>query len=256
MIHASAIIDPSAVVADDVEVGPWTLIGANVEIGPGCKIHSHVVIQGPTTIGSNNEIYQFSTIGEDTPDVKYDGEPTRLEIGDNNVIREGVTIHRGTVQDRSLTSIGSNNLLMAYVHIAHDCVVGNNIILVNNASLAGHVTVADWAIVSGYSLVHQYCNVGAHSYAGMASHISKDIPAYMLVYGQPAEVRMINQEGLRRRDFSADAISAIRKAFKVLYRRGLKLDDALDEIRQMAEEEPALKELVRSIETSERGIIR
>lgn len=256
MIDSRASVDPSAEIADDVEIGPWTLIGPNVKIDAGTRVESHVVVKGPTSIGKNNHIYQFSTVGEDTPDVKYKGEPTRLEIGDNNIIREGVTIHRGTVQDKAVTKIGSDNLFMAYVHIAHDCVVGDHVILVNNASLAGHATVADWAIVSGYSLVHQYCNVGAHSYAGMASHIAKDIPAYMLVYGQPAEVRTINQEGLRRRDFSSETISTIKKAFKILYRRGLKLDDAMLQIRELAETEPALTELIQSIEKSERGIIR
>lgn len=256
MIDSRACIDPTAKIADDVEIGPWTLIGPHVEIGAGTRIASHVIVRGPTVIGKNNNIFQFSTIGEDTPDMKYDGEPTRLEIGDNNVIREGVTIHRGTVQDKSLTKIGDNNLLMAYVHIGHDSIVGNNIILVNNASLAGHVVVGDWAILSGYSLVHQFCNVGAHSYAGMGSHIGKDIPAYMLVYGQPAEVRTINAEGLRRRDFSTENISAIKRAFKTLYRKGLKLDQALEEIKSMAVNEPALDELVQSIESSTRGIMR
>ncbi|MFK7732793.1 MAG: acyl-ACP--UDP-N-acetylglucosamine O-acyltransferase [Pseudomonadales bacterium] len=255
-VDSRAAIDPTAKIADDVEIGPWTLIGPDVEIGPGCKIHSHVVVKGPTRIGSGNTIYQFSTVGEDTPDVKYKGEPTRLEIGDNNIIREGVTIHRGTIQDQSLTSIGDNNLIMAYVHIAHDCMVGSNTILVNNASLAGHVRVDDWAIISGYSLIHQYCIVGAHSYTGMASHVIKDIPAYMMVYGQPAEVRTINQEGLRRRDFSSETISVLKKAYKILYRRGHKLDEAIEQIRELASSEPALEPLLKSVENSERGITR
>lgn len=160
LIDPRAIIDPTAKLADDVKVGPWTMIGANVEIGAGCVIEPHVIIKGPTRIGCNNRIFQFSSIGEDTPDLKYKGEATRLVIGDNNVIREGVTIHRGTVQDRSETTIGDNNLLMAYVHVGHDCVIGNHCILVNNASIAGHVHVGDWVILGGYSLVHQFCNMG------------------------------------------------------------------------------------------------
>ncbi len=256
MIDPQARIDPSAEVADDVEIGPWTWIGPDVSIGPGCKIASHVVVRGPTTIGKNNRIFQFSTIGEDTPDLKYKGEATRLEIGDDNIIREGVTIHRGTVQDRGATTVGSRNLLMAYVHIAHDCVVGDDIILVNNASLAGHVTVDNWAIVSGYALIHQFCSIGAHAYVGMASHVTKDVPTYMLAYGQPAEVRTYNQEGLRRRDFTPESMLAIKRAFKLLYRQGLKLDEALLELRSMAASEPVLEELLQFIENTRRGIIR
>lgn len=256
LISPLASVDPAARLADDVEVGPWTLIGPDVFIESGCVIKSHVVIKGHTRIGKNNKIYQFSTVGEDTPDLKYQGEETWLEIGDNNVIREGVTIHRGTVQDKALTKIGDNNLLMAYVHVAHDVEVGSNVILVNNASLAGHVTVGDWAIISGYSLVHQFCNVGAHSYSCMASHISKDVPAYMLVYGQPAELRSINIEGLKRRNFSKETIKSIKKAHKLLYRKEMKVDQALEEIRVLAASEPALDELIRSVEQSQRGIIR
>ena len=166
MIHPSAVIDPSAKIADNVSVGPWTMIGADVEIGEDCEIASHVVIKGPTKIGSGNKIYQFSTIGDDTPDLKYQGEPTRLIVGDNNVIREGVTIHRGTVQDNSETIIGSNNLLMAYAHVGHDCVIGDNVIMVNNASISGHVYVGDWAILSGYALVHQFVHIGPHCFVG------------------------------------------------------------------------------------------
>src|SRR5690606_37826242 len=176
-----AIIHPNAKLAADAQVGPWTVIGPDVEIGEGSVIASHVVLKGPTTIGKNNRIYQFSSIGEDTPDLKYKGEPTRLVIGDNNVIREGVTIHRGTVQDRSETTIGDNNLLMAYVHVGHDSVIGNNCILVNNAALAGHVHIGDWAILSGFTLVHQFCKIGAHSFSGMGSAIGKDVPAYVMV---------------------------------------------------------------------------
>ena len=177
MIDSRAIIDPSAKLADDVTVGPWSIIGPEVEIGPGTKIESHVVVRGPTVIGAENHIYQFSSVGEATPDLKYHDEPTRLVIGDNNIIRENVTIHRGTIQDRSETTIGNNNLLMAYVHIGHDSVIGNHTILVNNTALAGHVKIGDWAILSGYTLVHQFCKIGTHSFSGMGTAIGKDVPA-------------------------------------------------------------------------------
>ena len=226
MIHPQAIVDPSAKVADDVSIGPWTLIGPDVEIGPGCTVESHVVIKGPTTIGRDNHIYQFSTVGEATPDLKYRDEPTRLTIGDSNIIRENVTIHRGTVQDKSETIIGDHNLLMAYVHVGHDSVIGNHTILVNNAALAGHVRVGDWAILSGYTLVHQFCKIGEHSFSGMATGIGKDVPAYVTVSGSPAEAKTINIEGLRRRGFSSDAISQLRRAFKIVYRQGLTIDIA------------------------------
>lgn len=256
MIHPSAIVHPDARLAADVEVGPWTLIGADVEIGEGSVIASHVVIKGPTRIGKNNRIYQFSTIGEDTPDLKYKGEPTRLVIGDNNVIREGVTIHRGTVQDRNETTIGDHNLLMAYVHIGHDSVIGNHCILVNNAALAGHVHVGDWAILSGFTLVHQFCKIGAHSFSGMGTAIGKDVPAYVMVNGSPAEAKNINVEGLRRRGFSKDDIAVLSRAYKTIYRRGLTLDEALAELEAQVPECAALQLLLDSLKSSERGIVR
>src|SRR6056297_221865 len=204
MIHSQAIVDDGATLADDVSVGPWTFIGPDVEIGPGCVIGPHVVIRGPTRIGANNRIYQFSSIGEDTPDLKYRNEPTRLVIGEHNVIRENVTIHRGTVQGREETTIGNHNLIMAYAHVGHDSVLGDHAVLVNNSALAGHVRVGDWAILSGYTLVHQFCQIGAHSFSGMGSAIGKDVPAYVTVSGAPAEAKSINLEGLRRRGFSAE----------------------------------------------------
>ena len=256
MIDSRAIIDPLAKLAPDVTVGPWSVIGPNVEIGAGTVIASHVVIKGPTVIGKNNHIYQFSTVGEDTPDLKYKGEPTRLVIGDNNVIREGVTIHRGTIQDRSETTIGDNNLLMAYVHVGHDSVLGNHCILVNNTALAGHVHIGDWAILSGFTLVHQFCKIGAHSFSGMGTTIGKDVPAYVMVNGNPAEAKSINAEGLRRRGFSKDDIAAITKAYKILYRRGLTFEQAMGEISAMAETNKALDMLVESLKSSTRGIVR
>jgi UDP-N-acetylglucosamine acyltransferase len=256
MIHPQAIVDPSARVAEDVSIGPWTLIGPDVEIGPGSIVESHVVIKGPTVIGSNNHIFQFSTIGDATPDLKYRGEPTRCIIGDNNVIREGVTIHRGTVQDRSETIIGNDNLIMAYAHIGHDSVVGNNVIMVNNASLAGHVHVGDWVILSGYTLVHQFCKIGTHAFTGMSTGIGKDVPAFVTVSGLPAEVKTINAEGLRRRGFSDHAISQLRRAFKIIYRQGLTLDIALQRLETMLSDTPEVQVLIDSIKASERGIVR
>jgi UDP-N-acetylglucosamine acyltransferase len=256
MIHPAAIVDPSARIAADVEIGPWTLIGADVEIGAGTQIASHVVIKGPTTIGRNNQILQFSTIGEDTPDLKYKGEPTRLVIGDNNRIREGVTIHRGTVQDRGETVIGNHNLLMAYVHIGHDSVIGDHCIFVNNASLAGHVHVGDWAILSGYALVHQFCRIGAHAFLGASTLVTKDVPAYVLVAGNPAEASNINVEGLKRRGFSSDAINALRKAYKIIYRQGMTVDAVLTELEVMVAAQPEVQLLIDSLKNSSRGIVR
>lgn len=256
MIDPQAIIHPSAQLADDVEVGPWTTIGPDVVIGAGCRIASHVVIKGPTVIGANNHIYQFSTVGEDTPDLKYQGEPTRLVIGDNNIIREGVTIHRGTIQDRSETTIGNDNLIMAYVHIGHDSVVGNHCILVNNTALAGHVIIGDWAILSGFTLVHQFCHIGSHSFTGMGSAVGKDVPAFVMVNGAPAAAKSINSEGLRRRGFSKDEIAVINRAFKVIYRRGLTVEEALAQLRPMAEDCAPLSMMIESLQISKRGIVR
>lgn len=256
MIDPRAIIDPTAELADNVEVGPWTIIGPDVKIGAGSVIASHVVIKGPTVMGENNKVYQFSSVGEDTPDLKYDGEPTRLVIGDNNVIREGVTIHRGTVQDRSETTIGNDNLFMAYAHIGHDSVIGNHTIFVNNAAVAGHVVVGDWAILAGFVLVHQFCQIGAHSFSGYGSHISKDVPAYITVSGQPAEAKTVNAEGLRRRGYSSQAITAIKRAYKVIYRQGLTLDEALEKLREQRGEFAELDLLIASMESSRRGIVR
>lgn len=256
MIDGGAIVDAGARLAPSVEVGPWTVIGPDVEIGEGTVIGSHVVIKGPTQIGRDNRILQFSSVGEGTPDLKYRGEPTRLVIGDRNIIREGVTIHRGTVQDRGETTIGHDNLLMAYVHVGHDSVVGNHCILVNNASLAGHVHLGDWAILSGYTLVHQFCRIGAHAFTGAGSFVSKDVPAYMMVTGNPAEARNINLEGLKRRGFTSEALQALRRAYKVIYRQGLTVDAALAELQAMAADHPEVHPLIESLQTSTRGIVR
>ena len=255
MIHPSAIIDPSAKIADNVTIGPWTMIGADVEIGEGCNIASHVVVKGPTTIGSGNHIFQFSTIGDGTPDLKYKDEPTKLIIGNNNVIREGVTIHRGTIQDKGETIIGNNNLLMAYAHVGHDCVIGDHAILVNNASISGHVYVGDWAILSGYALVHQFVHIGAHCFVGPAAFVYHDIPAFVTAFGSPAEPRTINREGLKRRGFTADQIALANQAYKLLYRRGLQLDESIKAIAKLGDD-PAIKMFLTSLENSTRGIIR
>jgi UDP-N-acetylglucosamine acyltransferase len=256
VIHPQAIVDPAARVAEGVVIGPWSLIGPDVEIGPGTVVESHVVIKGPTRIGAGNHIYQFSSVGESTPDIKYRGEPTRLLIGDNNVIRENVTIHRGTVQDQGETVIGNDNLVMAYVHVGHDCVIGDHTVLVNNSALAGHVKVGDWAILSGYTLVHQFCQIGTHAFAGMGSAIGKDVPAYVTVSGSPAQAKTINLEGLRRRGFSSEAIGQLRRAFKILYRQGLTLDLALQRLEGMFGKTEEVQTLIDSIQASERGIVR
>jgi len=256
LIHSSAIIDPSARLADDVEVGPWTIIGPDVEVGPGTKIHSHVVIKGPTKIGSNNQIYQFASIGEDCQDKKYNGEPTELLIGDSNVFREGCTVHRGTIQDNSITIIGSHNLFMANVHVAHDCIVGDNNILANNCALAGHVQLGDFIILGGFTAVHQFCLIGSHSMCGAGSVVLKDIPAFVMSNGNSAQPHGINAEGLRRRGFSAAAIQNIKRAYKIIYRQGLKLDEAISQLEPLVNETPELQLLSDSLKASSRGIIR
>ena len=256
MIHPQAIIDPSARLASDVTVGPWTYIGPNVEIGAGTRIESHVVIKGPTKIGANNHIYQFASVGEDCQDLKYDGEPTELVIGDNNTIREGCTIHRGTVQDQGITRIGNHNLFMANVHVAHDCVVGSHIIIANNAALAGHVHVDDHTILGGFTAVHQFCRIGAHVMCGAGTVVLQDIPAYTLATGNAAKPHGINAEGLRRRGFSAESIRALKNAYKTVYRQNLSLSDAIDKLAIEASSEPALDALLRSLRNSTRGIIR
>ncbi|RUO36325.1 acyl-ACP--UDP-N-acetylglucosamine O-acyltransferase [Aliidiomarina sanyensis] len=254
MIHNTAIIDPKARIGSNVTVGPWTYIGPDVEIGDDCIIHSHVVVKGPTRIGRGNRIFQFCSVGEDCQDKKYKGEPTELVIGDRNVFREGCTIHRGTVQDNSLTQIGSDNLFMAYVHVAHDCLIGSNNILANNATLAGHVHVGDFVILGGFTGVHQFCRIGSHSFAAVSSVVVQDIPPFVMCQGHNAVPRTINSEGLRRRGFSAEAITNIKRAYKSLYRKGLTIEEAIVEIKAL--NEPHLDDFVDFIRDSQRGIIR
>ena len=230
MIDSKAIIDPKANIGKNVKIGPWSIIGPDVQIGDNCEIASHVVIRGPSIIGKNNRFYQFSTIGDDTPDLKYKGGRTKLIIGNNNWKREGVTFIRGTFKVKGETIIGSHILLMAYAHVGHDSVIGDHVIMVNNSSLAGHVNVGDWAILSGYALIHQYVSVGAHSFVGPAAFSYHDVPAFVTAFGSPAEPRTINKEGLKRRGFSADQIALANKAYKLLYRRGHSLDEAIEAI--------------------------
>ncbi|KZY93695.1 acyl-[acyl-carrier-protein]--UDP-N-acetylglucosamine O-acyltransferase, partial [Oleiphilus sp. HI0073] len=233
MIHPTAIVDPKAQLGSDVSVGAYTVIGPNVVIGDGCDIRSHVVINGPTTIGKNNTIYQFASVGEECQDKKYAGEDTRLTMGDNNIVREGCTIHRGTVQDEGLTSIGSDNLFMAYVHIAHDCRIGSHCIFANTATVAGHVYVDDFVILGGGTMVHQFCKVGAHAMSAGGSIVLRDIPAFVMASGQSASAYGLNSEGLKRRGFSPESLRALKSAYRTLYRKGLKLDDAMLELKAM-----------------------
>jgi UDP-N-acetylglucosamine acyltransferase len=256
MIHPTALIDPKAELADDVEVGAFSIIDAKVCIDSGTRIRSHAVLTGRTTIGKNNDIFQFTSIGEKPQDMKYKGEDTELVIGDNNTIREMCTFSRGSVQGGGATRIGNNNWIMACVHIAHDCVLGDNIIMANNASLAGHVTVGDHAILSGYSLIHQFCAVGEHSFTSYASHVNQSIPPYVTVAGEKAKVKGINSEGLRRRGFTPEQINQVRRAYKALYRESLPLKEATARIAEMAAKNPELELLVNFLNTAERGIIR
>ena len=256
MIHPQAIIEEGAKIGKNVTIGPWTYISKDVEIGDDCHISSHVVINGPTILGKGNRIYQFASIGEECQDLKYKGEPTRLVVGDNNVFRESCTIHRGTIQDNSETRIGSNNLFMAYTHVAHDCVVGNNCIMANNASIAGHVHVGDYAILGGQSGVHQFCHIGAHSFVAATSLILKDVPPYVMASGNAAKPYGLNSEGLKRRGFDGEIIRGIKKAYRKVYRDGLKLDEALLQIEDELPESPELNEFTQFIKSSSRGIIR
>jgi UDP-N-acetylglucosamine acyltransferase len=232
------------------------MIGADVEIGDGCRIASHVILKGPTRIGQRNQIYQFSSIGEDTPAMTYQGEPTRLEIGDDNVFREGVTIHRGTVQDRGETRIGSHCLLMAYVHVGHDCVLGDHVIMANNSAVSGHCVVGDHANFGGYAGVPQHRNVGAYAHIAGMSLVLKDVPAYMTVMGNPASAIGLNVEGMRRRGYSQDLINTLRDAHRVVYRQGRTVEEACAELEAQASEVPEVAAFVESIRASRWGIVR
>ncbi|WP_158970772.1 acyl-ACP--UDP-N-acetylglucosamine O-acyltransferase [Paraglaciecola sp. L3A3] len=255
MIHSTAIIHDSALIGKNVSIGPYSVIGADVSIGDNSVIEPHVVIKGKTTIGQGNHFYQFCSIGEDCQDKKYAGEPTELIIGDNNVIREGATIHRGTVQDKGITRIGSNNLIMTYVHVAHDCVIGNNSILASNATLAGHVTVGDWVIMGGMTAVHQFCNIGNHSFVAGGVVVLRDVPPYVML-GEGSTPKGINSEGLRRRGYSAEAILQIKRAYKVIYRNGNRAEEAVAELLDMAKNTSEIQIMADFIANSSRGIVR
>ncbi len=256
MIHPSAIIEDGARIAEDASIGPFSIIGPEVEIGSGCQIGPHVVITGKTRLGRGNRIFQFASIGEEPQDKKYQGEVSGLEIGDNNTIREYVTINRGTADGGGLTRLGNDNWLMAYCHIAHDCQVGSHNIMANGATLAGHVIVGDHVIFAGYSGAHQFCRIGDHAFLGMYGGVSQDVPAFVMVSGQPPRPRGVNSEGLKRRGFSAEQIRNIREAYRAIYRSGLKRDEALALLRERLPEQPELQPMIESAAASERGLLR
>jgi len=255
-IHPTAIVDATAKLGENVSVGAYTVIGGNVQIGSDTIVGPHVVINGPTKIGTNNHIFQFASIGDAPQDKKYNGEPTELIIGDRNVFRECCTINRGTVTGHGVTRIGSDNLFMAYTHVAHDCIVGDKCILANNAGLAGHVELDDWVIISAYAGVHQFCKVGAHAFLGNNAAATRDVPPYVMAVGSPAEPHSVNSEGLKRRGFSADQIRNIRNAYKVLYRSQLKLDEAVAQLTELAKTQDEIKLFVDFMPRSQRSLIR
>jgi UDP-N-acetylglucosamine acyltransferase len=256
MIHPSALIDPSARIGNNVSIGPFSVIGANVEIGDGTSIGPHVVIDGPTRIGRDNHIYAFGALGGDPQDKKFHGERSELVIGDRNTIREFVTFNRGTEDDAGVTRIGDDNWLMAYVHIAHDCIVGNKTIFANASSLAGHVTVEDYVILGGFTLVHQFCKVGAHAFTSMGSVINRDVPPFVTVAGKYAEPHGINSEGLKRRGFDKDRIMSIKRAYRTLYKSGLPLAEARAQLAEAAKDAPDVRLMLEFIDRSERSLVR
>ncbi|MCK0512755.1 acyl-ACP--UDP-N-acetylglucosamine O-acyltransferase [Aromatoleum buckelii] len=256
MIHPTAIVHPGAVLGANVTVGAYSIIGEHVEIGDNTRIGPHVVIEGRTRIGRDNEIFQFCSIGAAPQDKKYDDEPTRLEIGDRNMIREFCSFNVGTSQDAGVTRVGSNNWVMAYVHVAHDCVVGDHTIFANNATLAGHVHVGDWAILGGFTGVHQFVRVGAHSFCGVGTVLLQDLPPFVTVAGNPAKPHGINSEGLRRRGFSAEGIAAIKRAYRALYRSGLSFDEARTRIAEIAADHSEVAPFGAFLSASPRGVVR
>lgn len=256
MIDSKAIIDSRAQLADDVSVGPFSVIGAGVTIDAGTVIGPHVVINGPTHIGKENRIYQFASIGEDPQDKKYADEVTHLNIGDRNVIREFATMHRGTLQDQGVTQIGSDNLFMAYTHVAHDCIIGNHVTMANGASLAGHVHLCDHAILGGFTLVHQFTQIGQFSFSAMGSAITQDIPPFVMVGGRPTRPHGINSVGMERNGVTPEAIRQIRKAYKILYKMNFKLEDSIEEMEGMAGDSDELSSMVSFLRNVTRGILR
>jgi UDP-N-acetylglucosamine acyltransferase len=256
VIDATAIVAAGARLAAGVEVGPFTVIGSDVVIGPRCWIGPHAIITGQTTLGADNKVFPFASIGSEPQDKKYGGGPTRLEIGDRNVFREFCTINRGATPDQGLTRIGDDNLFMAYTHVAHDCTLGNNIVMVNYAGLAGHVELGDWVILSGYTGVHQFCKIGAHAFTAALSGVTRDVPPYIMAVGQPAVPHSINSEGLKRRGFSPEQIRNLRNAYRILYRSDLPLAAAVEQLTALVPTQPELAPLVQFIASSERSLIR
>ena len=256
MHHSSAIIDPSANIDESVDIGPFSVIGPNVTIGKDTKIESHVILKGPTTIGERNHVFQFSTVGDGSPDKKYKNEPTLLTIGDDNIIREGVTIHRGTIQDKGETLIGNRNLIMAYSHIAHDCVLGDDIVLTNQAALAGSVKVGDGAMMGGYAIVHQFCSIGSYSFCAMGTSVNKDVPAYVKVRGNPAKPFGINTTGIKRLGYSKEVIESLRSAYRSVYRKKLTIEEAMVDLSEMRNKYDEVNNFLISIEESTRGTSR
>ena len=256
MIHPSSIIDPAAIIADSVEIGPFCLIGPDVEIDEDTRIESHVILKGPTKIGKRNHIFQFSTLGDGSPDKKYKNEPTTLTIGDDNIVREGVTIHRGTVQDRGDTLIGNRNLIMAYSHIAHDCIVGNHCIFSNNSTLAGHITVGDHVILAGMTAVHQFCSVGSHSFIAGGSLVRKDVPPFVKAAREPISYVGINSVGLRRRGFTSKKIREIQNIYRILYQKNYNNTQAVEIIEAEMEVSSERDEILQFIRDSQRGIMK
>ncbi len=255
-IHPTALVAPGARLGRNVRVGPYAIIGEHVTIGDDCEIGAHAVIAGHTTLGRGNRVFHFVSLGEEPQDKKYAGEPTRLEIGDHNTIREFCTFNTGTTQDAGVTRLGSHNWIMAYVHLAHDCQVGDHTIFANNASLAGHVSVGDYAILGGFTLVHQFCRIGAHVISGLGSSIRQDVPPYITVSGNPAQPHGLNSEGLKRRGFSPEALAALKRAYKTLYKSGLGLAEAQAGIAQAAGDQPELQLLADFLAEPGRGVIR
>jgi len=255
-IHPTALVDAGARIAGDVDIGAYSIVGPDVTIGAGTRIGPHVVVTGSTTIGARNRIFQFASVGEIPQDRKYGGEPTATAIGDDNVIREFVTIHAGTAQDRGVTTIGNGNWFLAYTHVAHDCVVGDATTFSNNAQIAGHVTIGDHAVLGAYAGVHQFCRVGAHAMLAAGAIVLQDVPPFVTASGYPAKPAGTNNEGLRRRGFSAADIATVRRAYKTLYREGLPLEQARTALAEAAKDAPLLAPLVTFLETSQRGIVR
>jgi len=256
MIHPTALVDAGAKLADDVDVGPYSIIGGDVSVGAGTRIGPHVVITGRTMLGARNRVFQFASIGDIPQDRKYGGEATTTTLGDDNVVREFVTIHAGTAQDRGATTIGNGNWFLAYTHVAHDCVVGDSTTFSNNAQIAGHVTIGDWVVLGAYAGVHQFCRIGAHAMLAAGAIVLQDVPPYVTAAGYPAKPAGTNSEGLRRRGFTADDIATIKRAYKTLYRNGLSLEAARDALELASRDAPLLAPLVEFISGSARGIVR